>query len=181
MRHRPLAALALVAGAGLLQACTPAQPTREDVAAGFPSPVASPTLWRVPVTAVSSPGPVIRAAPEPPFVPAAATMAVPRRTPQTGPTRSPRSARDLTGMTDGELLAVMGEPDLRRAEGDAEAWLYRSQACLLDVFLEAEKPGEEPRVVLATARSLAEPQLAEEACLRGLARARAGLRAPFQP
>jgi len=94
---------------------------------------------------------------------------------------SPRAARDLAGLTEGQLLAVMGEPDLKRAEGGAEAWLYRGTACLLDVFLETDRPEAEPRVVLAAARPLGAAGLVEEACLRSLARARAGLRPPFQP
>lgn len=180
MRRSPLAALALVAGAAFLQACTSAQPTREEL--GTPlAPEPSTALSRAPIATVASPGPAIRHHGDGLFTPAAASIPSPNRRPSTAPHRSPRSARDLTGMTDGQLLAVMGEPDLKRAEEGAEAWLYRSQGCLLDVFLEAEKPGDEPRVVLATARSLGSPQIAEEACLRGLARARAGLRQPFQP
>ncbi|MCU0985963.1 MAG: hypothetical protein MUC89_13640 [Acetobacteraceae bacterium] len=122
------------------------------------------------------------------FTPAAATLvAAPRATMATTaptrspPLRSPRSARDLAGLTDGQLLAVMGEPDLRRNEETAQAWLYRGPTCLLDVFLEADGPNDEPRVVLAAARPVGEASFAEEACLRGLARARAGLRRPFQP
>jgi hypothetical protein len=116
------------------------------------------------------------------FMPASATMAVVPRGPSGGaPGRSPRSARDLAGLTDGELLAVMGEPDLKREEEGTQAWLYRSATCLLDVFLEAEARGAEPRVVLATTRPAGAGRIAEETCLRGLARARAGLRSPFQP
>lgn len=116
------------------------------------------------------------------FSPASATLvSVPRATAASAPLRSPRAARDLAGLTDGQLLAVMGEPDLKRDEEHAQAWLYRSAVCLLDVFLEADAPGAEPRVVLATARPVGESQIAEEACLRGLARARAGLREPFRP
>ncbi|WP_144184794.1 hypothetical protein [Elioraea rosea] len=180
MRRSPLAALALVAGAAFLQACTPAQPSREDLGASL-APEPNPPLSRAPPALVASSGPAIRHQGDAQFTPAAASIPSPRRGTSPAPLRSPRSARDLAGMTDGQLLAVMGEPDLKRAEEGAEAWLYRSQACLLDVFLEAEKPGEEPRVVLATARPLGSTQVAEEACLRGLARARAGLRQPFQP
>ena len=115
------------------------------------------------------------------FVPAAAGRAAIRPVPAAFAGRSPRAARDLAGLTDGQLVAVMGEPDLRRAEDGSEAWLYRGPACLLDVFLEAERPGGEPRVVLATARPSGSAPIAEEACLRTLARARAGLRQPFQP
>jgi hypothetical protein len=166
MPRPTIAALALIAGAAALQACGTPQPTRDEGLANPPAAAAAGTGNR-------------------PFVPASATLAaVPRAaapTPAMPQGRSPRSARDLAGLTDGQLLAVMGEPDLRRDEEGTQAWLYRSPACLLDVFLESEAPGTEPRVVLATARPTGAARIAEEACLRGLARARAGLRAPFQP
>jgi hypothetical protein len=84
--------------------------------------------------------------------------------------RSPRAAGDLAGLTGGELRTVIGDPDLVRDEGEAQAWLYRGPSCLLDVFLEGEG---EPRVVLATARASGLDRLPEEACLRALSRARA--------
>ncbi|WP_291298269.1 hypothetical protein [Elioraea sp.] len=173
MPRPKLAALALIAGAAALQACGTPQPTRDEGRANPPEAAASASGGA-------------------PFVPASATLAaVPRaaatspRSPAPAPQfsegRSPRSARDLAGLTDGQLLAVMGEPDLKRDEEGTQAWLYRSPACLLDVFLEAEELGGEPRVVLATARQTGAARIAEETCLRGLARARAGLRQPFQP
>lgn len=84
--------------------------------------------------------------------------------------RSPRAAGDLAGLTSGELRTVIGDPDLVRDEGEAQAWLYRGPSCLLDVFLEGEG---EPRVVLATARASGLDRSPEEACLRALSRARA--------
>lgn len=41
----------------------------------------------------------------------------------------------LTGMGPAELVALLGEPDLRRREPPAELWQYRSADCVLDVFL----------------------------------------------
>lgn len=165
MRRPSLAALALAAGAALLQACAGAQPQPEDTPSSRPAaPAAAPS------------GPVTAG-----FVPAAAGRGAARPVPVPPVGRSPRATRDLTGLTDGQLIAIMGEPDLRRAEEGSEAWLYRSPACLLDVFLEADRPGAAPRVVLATARPSGAAPIAEEACLRTLARARAGLRTPFQP
>lgn len=78
-------------------------------------------------------------------------------------------ATDLAGLTGGELRAVFGEPDLVRAEGEVEAWLYRGPACLLDVFLEG---AGEPRVVLAAARPAGRDGVAEAVCLRALLEAR---------
>jgi len=156
-RHR-LAALALAAGAALLQACGGPQPTRDAATSGAAAPPAG-----------SPAEPAIDAR----FVPAAMTAA-----PARGP---PRAAPNLAGLTDGDLVAIMGEPDLKRSEDGAEAWLYRSPACVLDVFLETTQPGGPPRVVLATARPVGAVAVAEEACLGGLARADTTPRHPIQP
>jgi hypothetical protein len=163
MRRPLLPVLALGAGAALLQACAGSQPAGEQRP---PNPAAT-----------AAPPPVADTAG---FVPAAGRAAA-RPAPAGVPARSPRAANDLAGLTDGQLVTVIGEPDLRRAEDGNEAWLYRSPACLLDVFLEAEHPGAEPRVVHAAARPAGSAPIAEEACLRALARTRAVLRSPFQP
>jgi hypothetical protein len=47
-------------------------------------------------------------------------------------------AETLMGLGIGELLARLGEPDLRRAEPPAELWQYRSADCVLEVILYAE-------------------------------------------
>lgn len=179
--RRPLStALALAAGAVFVQACSTPEPTR-DAAMGPMSPAGDRPAASAPATpyATASPG----AGHDGGFSPAAATLvAAPRAAVAAGTAlRSPRAARDLAGLTDGQLLSVMGEPDLKRNEETAQAWLYRSTVCLLDVFLEAEGPNDEPRVVLAATRPIGDSPVAEEACLRGLARTRAGLRRPFQP
>ncbi len=187
--RRPLStALALAAGAVFFQACSAPQPARDEAWAQTPASVApgQPLSPSAPRATTTPPGPTA-AGPAPAgrdggFTPAAATLAsAPRAALAAPPARSPRAARDLAGLTDGQLLAVMGEPDLKRNEEAAQAWLYRSAVCLLDVFLEVDGPDAEPRVVLATARPVGDTQIAEEACLRGLARTRAGLRQPFQP
>jgi hypothetical protein len=49
------------------------------------------------------------------------------------------------GLGAAELLARFGEPELRRAEPPAELWQYRSDDCVLEVFL-YPKSGT-PRVV----------------------------------
>jgi hypothetical protein len=188
--RRPLStALALAAGAVFLQACSASQPAREEAWAPAPASVESRQAISPPAPGPSAAAPGPQASGPAPagrdggFSPAAATLVSAPRAAATAaaPTRSPRSARDLAGLTDGQLLSVMGEPDLKRNEDAAQAWLYRGPVCLLDVFLEAEGPNAEPRVVLATARAIGDGPIAEEACLRGLARTRAGLRQPFQP
>ncbi|MCS6853308.1 MAG: hypothetical protein NZ523_00935 [Elioraea sp.] len=86
--------------------------------------------------------------------------------------RSARSAADLAGLSEADLRATLGEPDLVRDEGEVRAWLYRGPSCLLDVFLEGEG---EPRVVLAAARGVGLERVSEEVCLRALSRGRARL------
>jgi len=44
----------------------------------------------------------------------------------------------LAGMEPAQVIALLGEPDLRRPEPPAELWQYRNADCVLDVFLYAE-------------------------------------------
>lgn len=153
-------ALALLAGAVALAACAGSQPEREQAA--LDHALRDMAAAQAGLEAMRRGLPVHEVAPRP-IVPVAA---------RAGASRSPRAAGDLAGLTGGELRAVMGEPDLVRDEGEAQAWLYRGPACLLDVFLEG---GGEPRVVLATARAAGLERMPEEVCLRALSRARARL------
>ncbi len=41
----------------------------------------------------------------------------------------------LLGMTSDSLSDILGEPDVVRRDGGAEVWQYRSEACVLDLFL----------------------------------------------
>ncbi|WP_297856015.1 hypothetical protein [Elioraea sp.] len=160
MPPAPAPALALLAGAVALAACAGSQPQREQ--AMVEHALRDMAAARAGLEAMRRGMPAHAVAPRP-IVPAAA---------RAGAVRSPRSPGDLAGLTEGELRAVMGEPDLVRAEGEVQAWLYRGPACLLDVFLEG---GAEPRVVLATARAAGLDRVPEEVCLRALSRARATL------
>jgi hypothetical protein len=155
-----LAALALLAGAVALIGCAGPQPEREQAALDrAPRDMAAAQAGPEAMRRGVAPQEV---APRP-ITPLAARV---------GSARSPRSAGDLAGLTGGELRAVMGDPDLVRDEGEAQAWLYRGPSCLLDVFLEGER---DPRVVLATARAAGLERVPEEVCLRALSRARARL------
>ncbi|WP_439576309.1 hypothetical protein [Elioraea sp.] len=154
------AALALLAGVVVLIGCAGSQPEREQAA--LDHALRDMAAAQAGLEAMRRGVAPYEVAPRP-ILPAAA---------RTGLARSPRSANDLAGLTDGELRAVMGDPDLVRDEGEAQAWLYRGPSCLLDVFLEGES---EPRVVLATARAAGLNRVPEEVCLRALSRARARL------
>lgn len=63
------------------------------------------------------------------------------------------STRSLIGATPSALEASLGRPWLRRNDGGAEVWLYRSGTCRLDVFLYRARgaaAGGDPRVSSAT-------------------------------
>ena len=47
----------------------------------------------------------------------------------------------LIGATPQAVEASLGRPWLRRSEGGAEVWLYRSGVCSLDVFLFRDRHG----------------------------------------
>jgi hypothetical protein len=152
------AALALLAGAVALIGCAGSQPEHEQA-----------VLVHAPRHSAAAPaGLEARRRGEAPHE--ATPRPIMRQAARAGSARSPRAAGDLAGLTGGELRAVMGDPDLVRNEGEAQAWLYRGPSCLLDVFLEGER---EPRVVLATARAAGLERVSEEVCLRALSRARA--------
>jgi hypothetical protein len=55
-------------------------------------------------------------------------------------TRQP-AAQPLTGLSAQQVVALLGEPDFRRAEPPAELWQYRNADCVLDLFLYADAAG----------------------------------------
>ncbi len=46
----------------------------------------------------------------------------------------PSTSEDLVGWTGDRLIALLGEPELRRREPPAEVWQYRADGCVLDLF-----------------------------------------------
>jgi hypothetical protein len=44
----------------------------------------------------------------------------------------------FAGLRPQDIVALIGEPDFRRAEPPAELWQYRTGDCVLDLFLYAE-------------------------------------------
>jgi hypothetical protein len=89
------------------------------------------------------------------------------------PLRAPvREASTLLGVPAETVLATLGEPELRRPEGDSEAWLYRGQRCLLDVVLYPDPVTRRPRVGHAAARSAGVARVTEEVCLSDIAQGR---------
>lgn len=83
-----------------------------------------------------------------------------------------REARGLLGATAPALVRALGQPDLRRRDGDAEAWLYRGETCMLDVVLYPDPTiGREGRVAFAAARATGIDRVPEQTCLSEILRA----------
>ncbi len=68
---------------------------------------------------------------------AAPAPATPPEAAATGPIAMP----SLTGLSADQVVALLGEPDFRRAEPPAELWQYRGADCVLDLFLYDEPSG----------------------------------------
>jgi len=61
------------------------------------------------------------------------------------PRVGPDPAR-LTGMVPAQLTDLLGQPNLRRKEKDAEVWMYSSRLCVLHLFLYPGANGGVPGV-----------------------------------
>lgn len=99
----------------------------------------------------------------------------------TAPTAKP-TLDTLPGMSGNALTALLGAPQFRRRDGQAEIWQYRGSACTLDVFLYADGGDLRVRYVEArnhgsSADTLRDPAKAR-ACATGLIDARAGTAGP---
>ena len=89
----------------------------------------------------------------------------------------PVQAAQLLGQPPATVRRLLGEPRLRRREGDAEIWLYQSPFCHLDVMFYGEPGGPAGsraapaglRVTYATARAAGAERRTEAACLQELA------------
>ncbi|MDO9710320.1 hypothetical protein [Paracraurococcus lichenis] len=79
----------------------------------------------------------------------------------------PTEAAQLLGAGPEALRRWLGEPSLRRAEGDAEVWLYAAEACALDLVLYPAGGGL--RVAHAAARANGAAPRTEAACLSEIA------------
>jgi hypothetical protein len=82
----------------------------------------------------------------------------------------PASAADLLGAGPEALRRWLGEPALRRPEGNAEVWLYAGPGCALDLVL--YPAGHGLSVAHAAARAQGAEQRTETACLGEIAGAR---------
>ncbi|MBJ7251160.1 MAG: hypothetical protein JHC89_07175 [Acetobacteraceae bacterium] len=81
----------------------------------------------------------------------------------------PAAAAALQGREPDAVISALGEPALRRREGNAEVWLYQAPDCRLDLVFYPE----DARLVLAhaAARAFGARRLTESACMATIARA----------
>jgi hypothetical protein len=81
----------------------------------------------------------------------------------------PAAATTLQGRDPEAVISALGEPALRRREGNAEVWLYQAPDCRLDLVFYPE----DARLVLAhaAARAHGTRRLTESACMATIARA----------
>lgn len=94
-----------------------------------------------------------------------------RATPRTPGSGNVTLAGQLVGQTPQDVVQLLGEPRLRRAEGPAEIWHYQAPQCHLDVFLYREDGARGGlRVAYAAARADGTARRGEAACLRDIAR-----------
>ncbi len=92
---------------------------------------------------------------------------------------SPTMAGQFVGHAPGTVIAWLGEPRLRREEGNAEIWHYQGPQCHLDLFFYRDDvPGAGLRVAFAAARAIGTARRGEAACLRDIARGAGGPAVP---
>jgi len=136
--------------------------TRAGVAAAGPAPSGADPRIPAPRGAAAIPPSPTPAGPQRPGPPA-----MPSGPRQTG-LAPPAAAAALIGRDPAELRRMLGDPALRRPEGEAETWLYEGPGCRLDLVLYPE--GGALRVAHAAARAHgAGTAVTEAACLAAIA------------
>lgn len=81
----------------------------------------------------------------------------------------------LVGLTVSQAGALLGEPELRRQEAPAEVWQYRTDWCVLDLYLYRE--GGDRKVVYTEARHRSRGEVDPRRCVGQIAaEARGGRR-----
>ncbi|HWL79360.1 MAG TPA: hypothetical protein VNR89_00265 [Roseomonas sp.] len=83
----------------------------------------------------------------------------------------PSRTAQLLGQSPATLRRWLGEPSLRRKEGEAQVWLFQTPFCHLDVVLDRDDTAGSPlRVSYAAARAAGTERRTEAACLAELER-----------
>lgn len=92
-------------------------------------------------------------------------------TPPAAPEPTPElptiEAETLLGKSGGEILSLLGEPQLKRREATTEVWQYRGRDCVMDLVL--YRQGEASKVQYLEARDRKEADIVEaQPCLDAL-------------
>ena len=87
------------------------------------------------------------------------------RPPRPAASSPPVSLGELAGLPFDQVAALLGEPDLDRAEGEARALLYARDGCALHVFLYPDAAGGTPRVAHAETTPPTAGTPRDQACL----------------
>ena len=74
----------------------------------------------------------------------------------------------LMGLQPPAVIALLGEPELRRPEAPAEVWQYRSDSCVADLYLLSEDQTA-PRVVYFETRHRSQGTVRAARCLGEIA------------
>ncbi|NMJ41238.1 hypothetical protein GWK16_08305 [Roseomonas sp. JC162] len=120
---------------------------------------------RASIAAVPPSAPSPAAAPPPPVVP---NLPVTQHAaPRLRGAGAPAAAAALLGARAEDMRRMLGEPSLRRPEGEAEIWLYEGADCRLDVVLYPERGAMV--VAHAAARAQGGAAVTEAACLASIA------------
>lgn len=67
-----------------------------------------------------------------------------------------------------QVIGLLGKPELKRRERQAELWQYRSTTCVLNLFVYPNKSGKAPAVTHAEARARAGGVIPTRMCLASL-------------
>ena len=65
----------------------------------------------------------------------------------------PIDPQTLVGLAGTEVTATLGQPEMRRVEHPAEVWQYRTDSCVLDLYLYEETGSREVVYVESRPRS----------------------------
>ena len=87
-----------------------------------------------------------------------------------GPRAGAVSAVNLDGAAPSAVLALLGEPELRRSEPPTEIWQYRTERCVADIYL--RQAGGPARVVYMETRSPSAAAVPSDGCLQDIANQR---------
>ncbi|MGH6946034.1 MAG: hypothetical protein ACREDZ_01790 [Kiloniellales bacterium] len=153
----PLGPAIALSAALLLGACAEQAPSAGDDHASITHPAAAARAGAAASAPSAQAGASESAALTPPAAPAPA------------PELPTIEAETLLGKSAGEILSLLGEPQLKRREAAAEVWQYRGQDCVMDLVL--YRQGEASKVQYLEARDRKKADVVEaQPCLDALLR-----------